>query len=169
MTHRVTLASNPRILLLALVLLALPALGALLLMYAGTLVGLLALAAAAYLDYTMIRYLVRNLRSRVVTSDTRISCRLPDGQELDFPWKAITIAGHCVQKGSRPFLFVYDQRMDKIVTIPDEYSDFPTLQEELRRRLPAGVFCEVVLQQGQTIAERLRPLLAEEPSASPEA
>jgi hypothetical protein len=64
---------------------------------------------------------------------------------------------------------VYDQKMDKIVTIPDEYSDFPTLQEELRRRLPAGVFREVVLQEGQTIAERLRPLLAEEPSASPEA
>lgn len=169
MTHRVTLASNPRILLLALVLLALPAVGVLLLVYAGTLAGLLALAVAAYLDYTMIRYLVRNLHSRVVTSDVAISCRLPDGQELDFPWNAVTIAGHCVQKGNRPFLFVYDEKMDKIVTIPDEYSNFPALQEELRRRLPAGVFREVVLQEGQTIAERLRPLLADPSSASPEA
>jgi hypothetical protein len=159
MTHRVTLASNPRMLLLGLVLLALPAIGVLLLVYAGTLIGVVALAGAAYLDYSMVRFLCRNLRSRVVTSDTGMSCRLSSGEELVFPWPAVTIAGYCVQPRGRPFLFVYDEKMDKIVTIPDEYSLFEELKSELRRRIPPAVFQEVSLEAGQTIQQRLRPLI----------
>jgi hypothetical protein len=159
MTHRVTVASNPRMLLLAPVLLALPASGVLLLVYAGTLVGILALAGSAYLDYTMIRFLYRNLRSRVVTSDAQISCRLPGGEDLVFPWRAITAAGYCTQPRGRSFLFVYDQKMDKIVTIPDEYSLFGELKSELRRRVPPAIFQELSLEAGQTIQERLRPLI----------
>lgn len=165
MTHRVTIASNPRMLLLLPLLLALPAAGVLLLVYAGRLLGLLGLAAAAYLDFVLIRFLYRNLRTRVVSSDTQLTCRLAGGEELVFPWAAITAAGYCTQPRARPFLFIYDAKMDKIVTIPDEYSGFAELKSLLRRRVAEGAFHELSLEAGEPIQRRLRQLILQKPPA----
>lgn len=156
MRHRLTLRSNPRLIVLILLLIGLPAGGLLLLIYAGLPLGILGLAAAGYLDYTMLRFLHGHARSWVETTESELTCRMPDGELFSFPWDSITLAGYCTQERGRPFLFVCDLRADKLVTIPREYGDFDALHSEIRARTP---FRKLSLARGETIRDRLQNIL----------
>ena len=156
MKHTITLTSNPRMIILFLIVIILPAAGILLLVFAGTLIGIIALAAAAYLDYSMLRFFRNHLNSWVETTDTELKCRMPDGELLDFSWDQVTAAGYCTQERGRPFLFVYREEGDKLVTIPKEYGDFEALFATIKQRAP---FQELTLSRGETIQERLKEML----------
>ena len=156
MKHTITLTSNPRLIILFLIVIALPAAGVLLLVFAGTLLGIIARAAAAYLDYSMLRFFRNHLNSWVETTDTELKCRMPDGEMLVFSWDQVTAAGYCTQERDRPFLFVYREEGDKLVTIPKEYGDFQTLLSAIKERTP---FQELTLSRGETIQERLKQML----------
>ena len=156
MRHTITIASNPRMIILFLIVIALPAAGILLLIFAGTLPGILALAGAAYLDYLLLRFFRNHMNSWVETSDTELACRMPDGDLLVFPWDQVTVAGHCTQQRGRPFLFIYKEKADKLVTIPKEYGDFETLSSTIKQRTP---FHEFSLGRGETIQDRLKQML----------
>ncbi len=156
MRHRLTLTSNPRLILLILILVVLPAAGVLLLIFAGIVIGIIALAAAGYLDYLMLRFFRNHLKSWVETSDSELTCKMPDGDLLTFPWEKITVAGCCTPAKGRPFLFVYRDEGDKLVTIPNEYTDFDMLQDQISRRRP---FREISLVQGESIQKRLKQIL----------
>ena len=156
MRHTITLTSNPRMILLFLIVIALPAVGVLLLIFAGTLVGIIALAAAAYLDYSMLRFLRNHMKSWVETTDSELKCQMPDGELLVFSWDQITAAGYCIQERARPFLFVYREEGDKLVTIPREYGDFQALYEAVEQRTE---FQQLSLGRGETIQERLKQTL----------
>ena len=153
MRHRMTLTSNPRLILFILLLAGLPAAGVLLIIFAGVLIGVIALAAAAYLDYTVLRFFKNHLKSWVETNEQALSCQMPDGDLLSFPWGSITIAGYATQERGHSFLFVYDEQADKLVIIPKEYSDFDALHEAIRARTP---YRELSLSLGETIQERLK-------------
>ena len=156
MKHTITLSSNPRMIILFLIVIALPAVGVLLLIFAGTIIGIIALAAAAYLDYSMLRFFRNHMNSWVETTDSELKCRMPDGELLDFSWDQVTAAGYCTQEKGRPFLFVYREEGDKLVTIPREYGDFQTLLSAIKERTP---FRELTLSRGETIQERLKQML----------
>ena len=156
MRHRLTLAANPRMILLILVLIALPIAAILLLIFVGIFLGIIALAGAGYLDYTILRYFRSHLKSWVETSAAELKCQMPDGELLIFPWNTVTAAGYCKQERGRPFLFVYKEEEDKLVTIPKEYGDFDTLFSEIRERTP---FHEMSLRKGETIEDRLKEML----------
>jgi hypothetical protein len=154
--HRITLASNPRMLLLVAVLIVLPAAGVALFFVAGALLGILGVGVAIYLDYTLVRFLRNHLRSYVQTTDDELSCRLPDGETMSFPWSAITHAGACTPAKGRPFLFVYDSAADRLVSIPAEYDGFAELRRSLEEKAP---FQELTLAAGETLEERLKTLI----------
>ena len=156
MRHTITISSNPRMVILFLVMLALPTAGVLLLIFAGTLLGIIALAGAAYLDYTMLRFFRNHMKSWVETSDTELKCQMPDGDLLVFSWDQVTAAGYCTQERGRPFLFVYREEGDKLVTIPKEYGDFDTLHSTIKKRTS---FEELFLSRGETIQDRLKQML----------
>jgi hypothetical protein len=156
MKHTITLTSNPRMIILFLIIVALPAVGVLLLIFAGTLLGIIALAAAAYLDYSMLRFFRNHMKSWVETTDTELKCRMPDGEMLVFSWDQVTAAGYCTQERGRPFLFVYREEGDKLVTIPKEYGNFEVLFSTIKQRTP---FQELTLSKGETIQERLKQML----------
>ena len=156
MRHTITLISNPRMIILFLIVIALPAAGILLLIFAGTLVGIIALAAAAYLDYSMLRFFRNHMNSWVETTDTELKCQMPDGELLVFSWDRVTAAGYCTQERGRPFLFVYREKGDKLVTIPKEYGNFQILLSTIKERTP---FQELTLNRGETIQERLKQML----------
>jgi hypothetical protein len=156
MRHTITIASNPRMIILFLMVIALPVAGVLLLVFAGTLLGIIALAGAAYLDYTMLRFFRNHLKSWVETTDTELKCRMPDGELLVFSWDQVTVAGYCTQERGRPFLFVNREERDKLVTIPKEYGDFEILFSTIKGRTP---FQELALSRGETIQERLKQML----------
>jgi hypothetical protein len=156
MKHTITLTSNPRMIILFLIVIALPAAGVLLLIFAGALLGIIALAAAAYLDYSMLRFFRNHMKSWVETTDTELKCRMPDGELLVFSWDQVTAAGYCTQERGRPFLFVYREEGDKLVTIPKEYGDFEALFATIKQRTH---FQELSLRRGETIQERLKEIL----------
>jgi hypothetical protein len=156
MRHTITITSNPRMIILFLVVIALPAAGILLLIFAGTLIGIIALAAAAYLDYSMLRFFRNHMKSWVETTDAELNCQMPDGELLVFSWDQVTAAGYCTQERGRPFLFVYREEGDKLITIPKEYSDFQTLYDTVKQRTD---FQELSLHRGETIQERLKQML----------
>jgi hypothetical protein len=156
MRHTITISSNPRMIILFLIVAALPVAGVLLLIFAGTLIGIIALAAAAYLDYSMLRFFRNHMKSWVETTDSELKCRMPDGEMLVFSWDQVTAAGYCSQERGRPFLFVYRQEGDKLVTIPKEYGDFHTLSSTIKNRT---AFQELSLSRGETIQERLKHML----------
>jgi hypothetical protein len=142
--------------ILFLIVIALPAAGVLLLIFAGTLIGIIALAGAAYLDYSMLRFFRNHMQSWVETTDTGLKCQMPDGDLLLFSWDQVTRAGYCTQERGRPFLFVYREEGDKLVTVPREYSDFERLYSTIEQRAP---FEKLSLQHGETIQERLKQIL----------
>jgi hypothetical protein len=142
--------------ILFLIVIALPAAGVLLLIFAGTLLGIIALAAAAYLDYSMLRFFRNHMKSWVETTDTELKCRMPDGELLVFSWDQVTAAGYCTQERGRPFLFVYREEGDKLVTIPKEYGDFEALFATIKQRTH---FQELSFRRDETIQERLKEIL----------
>jgi hypothetical protein len=156
MHHRITVASNPRLAILFLLVVTLPVAGVLLLIFASVLVGIIALAGAAYVDYTMLRFLRNHMKSWVETTEAKLVCRLPDGQMLEFPWARVAAAGYCTQDRNRPFLFVYREDGDTLLTIPREYSSFDALYSEIESRAP---FRRLSLGKGETIQERLKETL----------
>ncbi len=156
MRHRMTLSSNPRMIILVLFMIALPAAGILLLIFVGVFLGIIALAGAAYLDYTMLRFFRNHLKSWVETTDTELKCRMPDGELLVFSWDKVTAAGYFTQERGRPFLFAYREEEDKLVTIPKEYSDFEILYSQIKERTP---FQELSLAREETIQDRLKEML----------
>ena len=156
MKHTITLTSNPRMIILFLIVIALPAAGILLLIFAGTLLGIIALAAAAYLDYSILRFFSNHMKSWVETTDSELKCQMPDGELLVFSWDQVTAAGYCTQERGRPFLFVYREKGDKLVTFPKEYGDFEALFATIKQRTP---FQELTLSRGETIQERLKQML----------
>jgi hypothetical protein len=147
--------------LLFLIVIALPVAGVLLLIYAGPLLGIIALAGAAYLDYTMLRFFRNHLRSWVETTESELKCRMPDGELLVFAWDRVTAAGYCAQERGRPFLFVYREDGDKLVTIPREYGHFQTLLSTIKERVTEQQtpFQELSLSRGETIQQRLQGML----------
>jgi hypothetical protein len=147
--------------ILFLVVIALPAGGILLLIFAGTLIGIVALAGAAYLDYSMLRFFGNHMKSWVETSEAELKCRMPDGELLVFPWDQVTAAGYCTQERGRPSLFVYREEGDKLVTIPKEYSDFQILYSAIQERTvrQEKTFHEFSLGRGETIQEHLKQML----------
>jgi len=165
MRHRITLSSNPRMIILVLFMVALPAAGILLLIFIGVFLGTIALAGAAYLDYTMLRFFCNHLKSWVETTDSELKCRMPDGELLNFSWDKVTAAGYFTQERGRPFLFVYREEEDKLVSIPEEYSEFEALYSQIKERTP---FHELSLARGETIQERLKEILNIEPPAEVE-
>ncbi len=160
MRHTITITSNPRMIILFLIVIVLPAAGILLLILAGTLLGIIALAGAAYLDYLLLRFFRNHMNSWVETSDTELVCQMPDGDLLAFPWDQVSAAGYCTQQQGRPFLFIYKEKGDKLVTIPKEYGNFETLSSTIKQRIPQQTpFQALSLSRGETIEQRLKQAL----------
>ena len=113
----------------------------------------------------MLRFFRNHLKSWVETTDTELKCRMPDGELLNFSWDKVTTAGYFTQERGRPFLFVYREEEDKLVSIPEEYSEFETLYSQIKERTP---FKELSLARGETIQERLKEMLNIEPPAEAE-
>jgi hypothetical protein len=158
--YRLSFRTNPRMVLLPVVLVGLVAIGVLAWRYAGTVAGIVVLAIALYLDVQIVRFLASHLRSWVKTTAEGLSARLPDASTLDFDWKNLTHAGLCQRAGSRPFVFLYDERRDRLLSIPNEYSNFAELNEEIRRRLPSGTsFEELRLAKGEMIEDWMKSRL----------
>ena len=109
MIYRISLASNPRIIPVFLIILALPAAGVAAVIFLGVFWGIVASAGALFLDYHLIRYTVNVLKSRVSTSQEGVRCVTPAKEEIFLPWNGLGDTGklwenllNCVKTRQQP-------------------------------------------------------------------
>jgi len=167
-----TIGSNPRILVLAVVVAGMAAIAVLGFVLIGVAVGFIFLAVAAYLAFQLLKFARSHLRSRINAGEETIAFALPTNEYEEFLWTDITLAGYCTPTRGKPFAFVYCEKKDRLLTIPNEYTDFDALVVELEKSAPA--FERFHLGPGVTIQEKLRerlnivPTSDEEPEADEE-
>jgi hypothetical protein len=158
-----TVSSNPRILAGIVLALVLIAAGIAAFFLLGLVGGVLAVAAALFVDMNLLRLLRRQLATRIETSTDRILFTLAGNETASFPWEKISFAGSVTSAdghGRRgdPRLFVYDEPDDRLMSIPGEYENVDTLAAELREKTD---FRELALARGETLKDKLRELIGQ--------
>ena len=163
MTSRIKLRGNPRI-VSALVLPALMVVGGIVvLLLVNLLVGLLLLAVISLLGYRMVRYVLKQLASRVSVSEEGLQLNLYGEDLITHPWETVARAGVAVDMQGRRTLYAYREDTDKLIMIPDEFADFEDLvaavasHTDLKKRS---------LRLGQTLNEALKEELEGDPGAA---
>lgn len=156
MIHRITLRSNPRLLLLGLLIAGLPLGGLFLAVYLRSPIGIAALLGAGYVSYQFIRFLIPLMQSRIESSEEGITCHFSGKDPMVFHWKMISHAGLCRQKWQKPCLFLYQETNDQFVIIPQEFSHFEHLADEVRKKTP---YQEIRLERDDTLQRWLKDQL----------
>ena len=163
--YRITARSNPRILIIYLFIpvILLAGIGALFLL--GILYGLVALAAAVFLSWSLVRLTRRQLATRVETLTDEILFTLHGEEKHSFPWDKIRISGIATEQGAdgtvrrkERRLFIYREEDDQLIAITDEFQNLDGLAAELRERTH---FREILLAPGETLKGKLRELVGE--------
>jgi hypothetical protein len=165
-----TLRSNPRLAVFALALPALLAVGIAVFPLMGPVYGILATAFAAFVDWTMLKILRRQLKTTVTVDDEGAWFNLYGEEKVGFAWPEIALVGLAVEEGRRGprgrQLFYYKEAGDRLMVVPAEFARFDDLEAETRR-CSTG-FRDIVLAAGEALKDKLRPLLPGGPTA-PEA
>ena len=162
--YRMTVRSNPRILVVFTVVPVIILAAAGLLFLLGALLGLLALALGVFLSWTILRFTRRQLSSRVETGADQIVFNLLGDETHELPWKKVRVAGIATEPSARRRrekdrrLFVYDEQDDRMFALSDEFENLDGLAAELRQKTD---FREIELAPGETLKDRLLQLVGQ--------
>lgn len=157
--YRMTVRSNPRILLVVILLPVLVAAGIGSIFLLGPLIGLIILAVVLFFAWTLGKLIRRQLATRIETLTDELLFNLHGDEKVFFPWEKVRICGFATEEGREGKdrrLFVYNEEADKMFTLTDEFEDLDGLAEELRQK---SEFRELVLAPGETLKEKLRELI----------
>lgn len=157
--YKVSVRANPRILVLFVVIPALPLIGVLLTVFVDRLIGIIGIAAGAYMSYHLAKFLSSHLRSYIETTDEQLKCRTTANEDIALDWSSISHAGQCYPEKGPDYLFVYSKDNDRLLTIPREYSGYDQLRDQIRDRVRAGIFRELALTAEESIKDRLKVIL----------
>ncbi len=165
MVYRITVRSNPRILIIYLLMPVLVALGIGAIFLLGALFGLIALGVAIFIVWSMLKLARRQLATRVETLTDEILFVMHGDEKVSFPWEKIRIAGLAVEQDAQGRmrtkerrLFVYNEEDDKMFALNDEFEGLDNLAEELKSHAD---FRELVLVSGETLKGKLRELVGQ--------
>ncbi|MCX7787414.1 MAG: hypothetical protein N2442_06940 [Spirochaetes bacterium] len=134
MIHRMTPASNKRLILLYSTLVLLPLLGVLSFRIFPTIWAFATLAICLLLARGLYRLARPFIRSTIESLDDRLIISVPDHPKVEIPFDTIDLAGEFRIQGI-PALFLYGKDQNKLYTFPKEYTGFDMLKELLARRL----------------------------------
>ncbi len=140
MVHRMTPLSNPRLFIFYGLLVSFPLAGLYVFSRLPLLPGSVALAAGAFMSYRLMRFARPYLGTKVTTSSEGLTFTLPGEGDLAFPWSEVSLSGRCTSARGKPFIFAYHAGRDRLISIPYEYTDMKTLEEELASRTPFETF-----------------------------
>jgi hypothetical protein len=140
MIHRMTLTSNPRLIIFFTILTGLPLSGAASFNFFPPTLAAGALALGGFLSYKLYRFAQPYLGTKIETGKDAILFSLPGEGDLAFPWKEVSLSGRCTAYRGRPFVFVYHAGRDKLITIPYEYTDMKGLESTLEEKSPFEIF-----------------------------
>jgi hypothetical protein len=160
-----TVSSNPRILAAIVMALVLIAAGIGVFFLLGLVAGLIAMAAALFVDWSVLRLLRRQLATRIETKPDMILFTLAGNETVSFPWEKISFAGSVTGADTRgrgrrgaPRLFIYDEPDDRMMSISGEYENVDALEAELRERTD---FRDLTLDSDETLKDKLRQLIGQ--------
>jgi len=157
-----TVRSNPRLLVVFLLLPVILAAGIAVIPLMGPFYGVAATALALLLAWQLYKIVRRQLRTTITVDEDGARFNLYGEETMSFPWPAVRLAGLAVEPGKRGRrarrLFFYKEEGDRLMVVPDEFERFADL-EALVRRLAAS-FHEVTLEAGEPLKDKLRPLVA---------
>ena len=156
MTYRITLSSNPRIIIVLLLVVLLPAAGIVSFLFLPALLSVVILAVGGYIAYHLVKFLRSSMRSTVETGEEDIRFQIGQNDTTTIPWTEITFAGVCTKPRSRSVLYVYRERDDQLLTVPDEYESFENLLADVREKTS---FEEIDLDADTSLNEHLKKKL----------
>lgn len=162
MVYRITLSSNPKIVFIILIILALPAAGVAFI-FVSPFFGVVVVVVACYIDYHLFKFFISTIRSKVETSDEGIFFDLGSQDSTRMTWDDVTHAGVFTEQKKHPHLFIYCEEEDRLMTVPSEYSDFADLVEELRSKISLD---EIDLLESETIKDYLKEKIGKPDNAS---
>lgn len=166
MIHRMTFQSNPRLIIIALLIVGLPVAGIWATVYWAERGGIIGLALAGYLVYHLVRFIIPQLTSRIETSETGMTCYLAGRDPLIFQWEQVTYAGLCRRKREHPTIFLYDRHIDQMITVPNEFSYFAALIQAVRDH--TTVYRDIKLGRDESLKDWLRKQLEQNPQTDEE-
>jgi hypothetical protein len=117
------------------------------------LVGIIASVVIGWIGYQVLRLLQTQSRSYLETTGEGVACRTALGEAIDVDWQDVTEAGLATDPRGKRYAYVYSDSEDKLLTLPDDYSDFDLLVEELSGRFRLRRF---ELRKGQSVQDWLR-------------
>jgi hypothetical protein len=161
--YRITLRSHPRILVIYGVAALIVAAGVGCVFLLGPLFGLIALAAALFIGYQVVKIIRRQMSTRVETLTDEILFVQNFDEKLSFPWEKVRMTGMAQdpgEDGKHPVrrLFVYNEEDDRMIALTDEFENLDGLAAELRERTD---FREITLEVGETLKEKLREIIGQ--------
>ena len=156
MKYRITFASNPRSILVIFLVLILPAAGIVCLLFLPPFVGIVVILVGGYVAYQLVKFLINILTSRIETSEQGMKFTLNRKETTFFAWVDLTHAGYCTQAKNRPFIFLYADEDDRLMTVPDEYEGFSNLIDEIKDHIEIET---VELAPGETAGRYLQSKL----------
>lgn len=157
MTYRITIRSNPRLLIIPAIVALLLATAIAVFFVFGLIIGIVGIIVVVYLDYQLYKFLRLQLGSYVSVDEDGAHCVTSAGEDIDFPWESITHAGVCTGRRNRRTAFIYDEERDQLVTIPDSFAGLDRLISELQTHTSLGSY---QLKPEETVRARLRSMLS---------
>lgn len=162
MEYRVTLKSNPRLLILFAMIAVLPAISIALILLWSPIAGAIVLAIVAYVDYHLVKFVRLQLASYVRTDDDGIRGLSGISEKVDIPWETVTHAGVAMESQTRGVAFVYAEEQDQLISVPSDYENFDQFVSELESRFDV---LRLDLEPGESITDKLKEILEEEEPA----
>ena len=135
MTYRITLRSNPRIILTILIAVALPGIGIASFTFWPPVAAVIATVVGGFFGYHFLKLIRSIISSKIVTSESGVSFDFGKGHISEFSWDGITHAGKFTDTSRKPMFYVYDETDDRLISVPNEYERF----EEIVAAVRAGV------------------------------
>ena len=164
MTYRMTVRSNPKLLIVPLVVVVLFAL-ALTGFAVSPALGIIGLVVAGYIAFILGRFVQKQLRCVVEVREEGLSLDLYGEEKVEVSWEEVTHLGTAREHGRRRQLFLYREEVDKLLVVPDEFERFDALVAEVA---PHGDMLELELEQNETLKVRLRLIVGgDEPEPAP--
>lgn len=152
MQYRMTIRSNPKLLfvpLAILVLLALSLAG----FAASPLLGIGGILLTAWIGYALFRFVSKQLKCSVEVVDEGVRLDLYGEEKIAVDWRDVTHMGVATDTRRRRLLFLYREKGDKLLVVPDEFERFDELVATVGSK---GEMQEIALEANETIKDRLR-------------
>jgi hypothetical protein len=153
--YRMTVRSNPRLLVVPVVVLVL--FGVSIAAFAASpLLGIGGLALSAYIGYALFRFVSKQLRCTVEVVEEGVRLDLYGEEKISLEWDDVTHLGVATDSRRRRILFVYRESADKLLVVPDEFERFDALVAEVAAH---GELQTITLEANETIKDRLRTIV----------